>query len=211
MGINERKLRDKERRVAEILEAAKGLFLDKGYLHTTMLDIAERSELSRRTIYLYFRSKEEITFAVMVGSFGLLRDKLKEAVKKASTALGQLYRMKEAYFDFYRNHFDDFYSTLYFDLKLNTKNITTEDARTCFNIITEIVQLLSDVLQRGMEDKTLRPIEKVDRTAFTMATIIMSTMQKAAIRKELLEYATDFTEEEIISEMFDLLFLSVKH
>ncbi|ADK82807.1 TetR/AcrR family transcriptional regulator [Sediminispirochaeta smaragdinae] len=211
MGINERKLRDKERRVAEILEAAKGLFLDKGYLHTTMLDIAERSELSRRTIYLYFRSKEEITFAVMVGSFGLLRDKLKEAVKKASTALGQLYRMKEAYFDFYRNHFDDFYSTLYFDLKLNTKNITTEDARTCFNIITEIVQLLSDVLQRGMEDKTLRPIEKVDRTAFTMATIIMSTMQKAAIRKELLEYATDFSEEEIISEMFDLLFLSVKH
>jgi len=211
MGINERKLRDKERRVAEILEAAKGLFLDKGYLHTTMLDIAERSELSRRTIYLYFRSKEEITFAVMVGSFGLLRDKLKEAVKKASTALGQLYRMKEAYFDFYRNHFDDFYSTLYFDLKLNTKNITTEDARTCFNIITEIVQLLSDVLQRGMEDKTLRPIEKVDRTAFTMATIIMSTMQKAAIRKELLEYATDFTEEEVISEMFDLLFLSVKH
>jgi hypothetical protein len=44
-----------------------------------------------------------------------------------------------------------------------------------------------------------------------MATIIMSTMQKAAIRKELLEYATDFTEEEVISEMFDLLFLSVTH
>jgi AcrR family transcriptional regulator len=155
MGINERKLRDKERRVSEILEAAKGLFLDKGYLHTTMLDIAERSELSRRTIYLYFRSKEEITFAVMVSSFGLLRDKLKEAAKKASTALGQLYQMKEAYLDFYRNHFDDFHFTLYFDLKLNTKNITTEDARTCFNIITEIVQLLSEVLQRGMEDKTL--------------------------------------------------------
>ena len=78
MGIMERKLREKEQRIQEILNAARILFINKGYSSTTMLDIAQESELSRRTIYLYFKSKEEISYHVMNDAYALLLSRLQD-------------------------------------------------------------------------------------------------------------------------------------
>jgi len=209
MGIKERKLREKEQRIREILTAAKAIFLDKGYNHTTMLDIAEKSELSRRTVYLYFKSKEEISFAVMEESFGKLRNKIKTAASQEGTAVERLKSMRQAYLDFYRYNFNDLYFTLYFDLKLNMKNISDTDAQHCFYIIIEIIHILMKVLEDGKNDGSLRHSRNLHSTAFTMITIIHGTMQKIAIQKDMLEHATDFSQEEIINETFNLLYYSV--
>lgn len=209
MGIKERKIREKEHRIREILTAAKAIFLDKGYNHTTMLDIAERSELSRRTVYLYFKSKEEISFAVMEESFGKLRDKIKTAASQKGDAVERLKSMRQAYLDFYRYNFNDLYFTLYFDLKLNMNNISSTDAQHCFYIVIEIIHILMGVLEDGKNDGSLRPSRNLHRTAFTMITIIHGTMQKVAIQKDMLEHATDFSQEEIINETFNLLYHSV--
>lgn len=209
MGITERKHRDKERRIEEILTAAKGLFLDKGYLHTTMLDIAERSELSRRTIYLYFKSKDEITFAVMVEAFALLRDRLKKAVAKEGSAVEHLKQLRDAYLDFYHNDFEQFYFTLFFDLKLNMKNMSNEDAQEGFRMITDIMDIITSVIRQGIEENCFRPMESPERTAFTAGTMILSTMQKASVRRQLVQVATGFHEDELIMEMFDMIFNSI--
>lgn len=60
MGIKERKEREKKIRWQQIQEAAKALFLSKGYASTTMEDIAQKAELSTGTIYQYFKNKEEL-------------------------------------------------------------------------------------------------------------------------------------------------------
>ena len=60
MGIQERKKREKERRRQQILSAAKLLFANRGFHHTTMEDIAKEAELSPGTLYLYFKSKDEL-------------------------------------------------------------------------------------------------------------------------------------------------------
>ena len=60
MGIRERKDREKDLRRQQIQEAAKELFLLKGFNSTTMEDIAKKAELSPATIYLYFKNKEEL-------------------------------------------------------------------------------------------------------------------------------------------------------
>jgi AcrR family transcriptional regulator len=60
MGIHERKEREKERRRQQILVSAKRVFTDKGYSGATMEDIANEAELSPGTLYLYFKSKEEL-------------------------------------------------------------------------------------------------------------------------------------------------------
>ncbi len=60
MGIQERKKREKERRRQQILSAAKSLFANHGFHHTTMEEIANEAELSPGTLYLYFKSKDEL-------------------------------------------------------------------------------------------------------------------------------------------------------
>ena len=60
MGIQERKKREKERRRQQILSAAKSLFAKRGFHQTTMEEIAKEAELSPGTLYLYFKSKDEL-------------------------------------------------------------------------------------------------------------------------------------------------------
>lgn len=60
MGIQERKKREKERRRQQILSAAKLLFANRGFHQTTMEEIANEAELSPGTLYLYFKSKDEL-------------------------------------------------------------------------------------------------------------------------------------------------------
>lgn len=48
-----------------LVEVARGLFARKGLEATTMNDIAVASQRGRRTLYTYFRNKEEIYYAVI--------------------------------------------------------------------------------------------------------------------------------------------------
>ena len=59
--------KDKERlfRRAAIMDAAVGIFAKKGYRDTTLDEIAITSEFGKGTIYNYFKSKEEIYFAII--------------------------------------------------------------------------------------------------------------------------------------------------
>jgi len=60
MGIHERKEREKERRRQQIMVAAKRVFSIKGFGRATMEDIANEAELSPGTLYLYFKSKDDL-------------------------------------------------------------------------------------------------------------------------------------------------------
>lgn len=49
----------------QILEAAFETFLEKGYIHATMMDIAEKTNMKRTTLYDYYQSKEEIVIRLL--------------------------------------------------------------------------------------------------------------------------------------------------
>ena len=57
--------RRKEARPQEILEAALGLFVEKGFAATKIEDIARAAGVTRGTPYLYFANKEEIFKSVI--------------------------------------------------------------------------------------------------------------------------------------------------
>lgn len=44
----------------QIMKAAEKLFSEKGFSQTTIDDISKASEYSRRTIYAYYESKDDI-------------------------------------------------------------------------------------------------------------------------------------------------------
>ncbi len=59
--------RDREKKIHEneIIQAAEELFRRNGYENTSMDDIAREAQFTRRTIYQYFASKENLFFAVI--------------------------------------------------------------------------------------------------------------------------------------------------
>lgn len=60
MGITERREREKAERRRTILNCARELVLSQGVEKISMEDIANKAELSKATIYLYFSSKETL-------------------------------------------------------------------------------------------------------------------------------------------------------
>jgi AcrR family transcriptional regulator len=77
MTIASRKERQKEELKAKILQAAKVLFIEKGFEATSIRNIAERIEYSPTTIYLYFKDKDDIFYALHQEGFTLLNQYFK--------------------------------------------------------------------------------------------------------------------------------------
>src|SRR6266536_2532159 len=72
-GLRERK---KQRTRETIARAAHELFAQRGYHATTLPDIAEAADVSTRTIFAYFASKEDILFS----DFALMKEALTQAL-----------------------------------------------------------------------------------------------------------------------------------
>ena len=66
----------------DLIDVARQLFARKGVENTTMNDIAEASGRGRRTLYTYFRSKQDIYKAVIESELNVLYGKLEEVVTR---------------------------------------------------------------------------------------------------------------------------------
>ncbi|MBZ0158454.1 MAG: TetR/AcrR family transcriptional regulator [Alphaproteobacteria bacterium] len=64
MGIKQKRARYKEEFRREILDAARELFISEGYEKFSLRRLAEKIDYSPTTIYLYFKGKDDLLFAI---------------------------------------------------------------------------------------------------------------------------------------------------
>ena len=76
MSITVSKTRD------TLVDVARQLFARMGYHHTTMNDIAQASQKGRRTLYTYFKNKDDIFSAVVEAELNKLLEMLLEVAAK---------------------------------------------------------------------------------------------------------------------------------
>ena len=66
----------------KLVDVARQLFAKKGVEDTTMNDIAVASKKGRRTLYTYFKSKEQIYMAVVESELDMLLEVLEKTAAK---------------------------------------------------------------------------------------------------------------------------------
>jgi AcrR family transcriptional regulator len=82
LGLRERKKRKTRDTITKV---ALDLFADRGYEQTTIAEIAEAAEVSPRTIFAYFPSKEDILFCDLPATQERLAEALRERPAGATT------------------------------------------------------------------------------------------------------------------------------
>ncbi|WP_240913084.1 TetR/AcrR family transcriptional regulator [Paenibacillus favisporus] len=55
----------KKERKRELIEAAKKVFIEKGFVHTSMQDIMDKAGISRGVLYRYFNNIEHVFIEVL--------------------------------------------------------------------------------------------------------------------------------------------------
>jgi AcrR family transcriptional regulator len=99
MTIANRKERQKEELRTKILEVAKELFIERGFEETSIRNIAERIEYSPTTIYLYFKDKDDIFYALHQEGFILLNQYFR-VLQNVEDPFERLKAINKAYIDF---------------------------------------------------------------------------------------------------------------
>ncbi|MBN2642634.1 MAG: TetR/AcrR family transcriptional regulator [Victivallales bacterium] len=109
MGTKERRILEKQRRRAEILNAARRIFRENGFKNSTMPGIAKTLELAPGTLYLYFPSKETLYLELLLEGYDVLINKLRGAAALPDSASDKASVMIDVFLEFAHDspeHFD---------------------------------------------------------------------------------------------------------
>ena len=129
MGIKERRAREKNQRRDSILEAAIKVYDQEGYHAITMEKIAETAELSRATLYLHFKTKDEIFIHAIVSYSSFFRKRLENLyARRAEIKDDLLAALWSTFIAFYEKDRTSFNATLYFHQSEMIRNLP-EDLR----------------------------------------------------------------------------------
>jgi AcrR family transcriptional regulator len=107
-----------------IMDAARDLFIVKGYQHVSMRQIAKELGYSHGAIYYHFTNKAELFYALVEKHFGMLEQKLQELAEAPLAPREKLEAILLGYIEFGLNH------QSHYDIMFLIKD---EEVRDCLN------------------------------------------------------------------------------
>ena len=203
MGIVERKEREKEQRRNDILDAAEKVFFKKGIEQATMDDVATEAELSKGTIYLYFKSKEELYIAIGIRAHRALRRMFEKAVSPGRPVMDNILKVGKAFIKFAGNKPDYFKTLVHFEAEFDLHHVHEQYLRLCQDE-EDPMSFFVGLLQQGIDSGVLRS----DISAIQLAHILWTQttgILKLSSTKNFHLDLQDVSEEEIIMNHFEII------
>lgn len=129
---------------SKIVESALIAFSKHGYDKTRMDDIAEAAKVSKGTLYLYFRSKEELFYAISETNILRLREQLSTLM---ATRKEELVSNAETFYENFHNETGQDFDKVFFEVVAESprnpklKRMLYEHRLRIIDIVTEYLNL----------------------------------------------------------------------
>jgi len=151
MGLEDRRKREKDQRRSAILNAARKLFFEKGFRYVTVENIARKAELSKGSIYLYFRSKEEIYTQILLNDIDKFNKKSSLIFQNGKSAAELVMDFAFIYVDFFLNDRELFRIMMTFMLHTEDMNLAETVNQHIIEVTNNTVKIIETILQQGIE------------------------------------------------------------
>jgi TetR/AcrR family transcriptional regulator len=209
MGIAERKEREKQLRREEIVMAAEKVFFSKGFDLSTMDDIAEEAELSKGTLYLYFKSKEDLHMAVARKSIHLLRNITLKAAEGEGNALEKLGRMGRATIEFSRKDPDRMKAIMTLEeMESESLSVTASDVQELIYKESTVGTVIQ-VVEQGVKERMIRSDIPALLVAHTLWMTVLSVVRFVTMKPALLE-ALELSQDKILESHFEMVLNGIR-
>lgn len=214
MGAEERKEKEKELKRKDIIDAAERVFFSKGYDVATMDDVARTAEFSKRTVYVYFKSKEQIYFEIMIRGYKILIQMIEDYDQKLNSDTG-IYKIRKLgliLFEFSKQYAD------YFSAIMNYENgemdfsigVTDNAKQECYELGEKIFDYLAGSLKLGIEDGTIDNSIDITNTALVLWSCTLGIFNTLRTKKRYIMEYHKKNSEELLEEAFDMLTKAIK-
>lgn len=155
-----------------IMNAAERLFSEKGFEETTIDDISKESAYSRRTIYAYYESKDDILHHIIEKGLLLLKDEISRAIQANDDFISQYRAICSAMVKYQT----ECPCSLDNVTKANTANMNFESLSDTVKRILALGTEINELLAKLFEDGKRKGIIRGDVVPLMSVYILWSSM-----------------------------------
>lgn len=164
--------KDAEKR-QKIIDSAIRVFANRGFANTKIQDIANEAEVAHGTIYLYFKSKDELFMSIFQEKLAELIEYINTEIQKEENAKTKFKRMVTIQLDIIESN-PDLTKLILIEFPRTGNFLNDRNVNVLSNYIDMIVKLLDD----GVKEGTFSISIAIEITA----TMIYAGMQGIATR-----------------------------
>lgn len=208
MGISERKQREREQRRKLLIDTAEKVFFERGYEVTTMEQIAREAEFSKRTLYLYFRDKEELILAIAARGLEILEDLLNQS-NKGDHGWDWISQILRTYTHFAMSYPDYYRATMVFESNSFFYGQAPEAmgpyGQKCWQINKRCTELCHTAIAQGLDDGSIHASLTPEQLTLLVWSQLTGVLQIVQSRSSILKEVYGLTSEMLFSNFMHQL------
>lgn len=188
-----------------IVSAARELFDTKGIDKTTMDDIARHADYSKSTIYVYFRSKEDIYNAIVQEHIEVLTGSIEAYMQQEYSFEKNYYMLCRSLVDFQKKY-PKYYSSIMGETAITNSRKQKNQKHT---LGMELGNVIYSILQRGRESNVISADIDLWPTVFYVWSALSGIIQVAQRREDMLSRSIDMEPDEYLEYSFERIYESL--
>ena len=153
--VAERRLEEKEQRRTDIVDAAEACYREGDWERVTMDQVARRARISRALLYVYFKDKDDLHFAIAERALVELRRRFKAAMDEHELGLDQVGAIGAAYVRFAIDVPHYFLACSRFEAHRPEQVDPNSNESACLIAGDGVHSLVAEVISRGKQDGSI--------------------------------------------------------
>ena len=188
--IAERRQEERDRRRGEIVDAAEALYAELGWDAVTMDAVARRARLSRALVYVYFKDKRDLHFALVERALEELRVRFAAATAGRERGIDQCEAVGRAYLAYSRELPHYFDACARFQAHQTESGELEPNELACAQAGHRVHEIIVATLERGIADGSVRRdignpyVTSLALWSFTHGMILIAASKGAQIEHE---------------------------
>lgn len=179
---------EQQRKRAEIMEITTRLFAEKGFLETSMREVAEAVGMGKSTLYDYFKTKDDILVSYFENEINVITERVAEIGQTNVPAVEKLRSTMTAHLDYLLAN-----KTLYLKLTIEAQRLGIESQKRIQISRHAYQDMVCRMIEDGIKEGSFRPVDPMLTMRIVLGALnpVVFTTRPTGSPHEMLDAALD--------------------